>query len=256
MGRHNHSEDMDGRCCFGFLSVCFPGLRAPAQRCTSQERSTTSSGSSRSIETNSISSDAIDTSDESSPSGELESSSSELWSSMDNLQTTCSADSEVTSEDSDPQERVRRATASFLQWKNKEYVPLSEDEKRVIKEYRKVVAQEDGSHESMRAPQHRRRASKKPMMREGKRTVLDVPAEDGALIERRRRNIRFVAAMVASKEVDVHNNEFVVVEETGEKVPELPRRASILRKSSMADLAEEPPAFREDLSSNPPEGEG
>ncbi|AYU81497.1 hypothetical protein, unknown function [Leishmania donovani] len=256
MCRNNNSEDGDCPGCFGFLASWIPGLRYPAKRCMSQDRSTFSSCSSGSMDTKGASNDVTDVDDESPLSEESRSSSTGSWSSMGDLQTTESAESDAPSEESDPQERVRRATASFLQWKNKEYVPLSPDEKRAIKEYRKTVAQEEGTYTSTRAQRQRGGAPKELISREDEWVDLGTPVEDGGLVRRRNRKIRFVAAVIASKEVDVHNDGLVVVTDTGEEVPELPRCASILRTSCVKHLTEEPPVFVEDLNSCMLEEEG
>lgn len=256
MCRNNDSEDGDCLGCCGFLASWFPGLRYPAQRCTSPDRSTSSSCSSGSMGTMGASNDVTDVDDENLLSEELQSSSTGSWSSMGDLQTTESAESDAPSEESDPDERVRRATASFLQWKNKEYVPLSLDEKRAIKEYRKMVAQEEGSYTSTRAQRQRDRAPKLFISREDDWVDLGSPAEGDGLARRRSRKIRFVAAVIASKEVDVHNDGLVVLTDAGEEVPELPRSASILRMSCVKNLTEEAPVFVEDLNSCMMEDEG
>ncbi|CBZ29340.1 hypothetical protein, unknown function [Leishmania mexicana MHOM/GT/2001/U1103] len=255
MRRNDSSEDGDSLGCCGFLVSWFPGLRYPTARQTSQVRSTSSRCSSGSMDTKGDSNDVTDADDESLLSEELRSSSTGSWRSMDDLQTTESAESDAPSEESDPHERVRRATESFLQWKNKEYVPLSLNEKRAIKEYRKAVAHEEGSYTSTRAQRQREGTSKQLILREDEWVDLGCPNEGGGPVRHRSRKIRFVAAVIANK-VDVHNDGLVVATDAGEEVPELPRCASILRSSCVEHLTEEPPVFVEDLISCMLEEEG
>lgn len=279
MGRHSPDDDEgggDSRGCFHFLSVWFPGLRSPSERRAAQEASSRSSrgssyssgtsgsstGSAGSSESKSASLNSFDdgdsrsshnASDSSSSSSPTSTSSSHAsWNNLGEFTSSSdSADLEAASAESDPQERARRAAESFMQWKDKEYVPLSADEKRAIKEYRKTVAQEQGTYMSSRAQRPRPGGQKRHNSREGEAVNLNSPAAGGRLMRRRSSKIRFTAAVVASKATDVHNDAVVVTTEEGEEVPALPRSASILRKSSLRDVSAEPPVFMEDIEHTP-----
>jgi hypothetical protein len=149
---------------------------------------------------------------------------------------------DVLSVESDPQERARRAAESFLQWKNKEYVPLSADEKRAIKEYRKAVAQEEGTYMSTRAQRPRPDAPRREKTREGDYIPLDDPAENYAL-KRRHSQIRFTEAVAAPAAADVHNEAVLVPLDDGVAIPALKPTASILSKSSLTDVVDDVPLF-------------
>ncbi|KAG5497138.1 hypothetical protein GH5_01673 [Leishmania sp. Ghana 2012 LV757] len=253
MGRHSDSEDRGSRGCYELLASWFPGLRRPTQRRASRDESTSLSCSSSSTNSKSAASDATDEDDRSQSFDELGSLPSQSWNSAGDVVSTDSAESDGPSEESDPQERARRAAASFLQWKNKEYVPLSGDEKRAIKEYRRAVAQEEGSYMSTRAQRPLDGAPRRLTPRTDECDLVG-PADGCVLMRRRSSKIRFIAAVVASRAVNVHNDALVVTG-AGEEVPALPRFASILRSSSMTRPTEEPPVFLEDSEKCMPGGE-
>ncbi|KAK7197542.1 hypothetical protein NESM_000704100 [Novymonas esmeraldas] len=267
MGRDNVSDDGDGggrRGCFAFLALWFPGLRRPDDRRSAQSSTSYSTGSSESTESKDSSYNMSDDTDEESPSfDEQDSSSSSVqslsvgsgqtarsssagsWSSIGDIPSSDTSNSDSQSTESDPEERARRAAESFLRWKDKEYVPLSSEEKRAIKEYRKSVANEEGTYMSTRAQRPRPGDAKRRASREDECVQLSSPADGGGLVRRRSSKIRFTAAVVAHRAANPHNEEVVVVvTEAGEEVPALPRSASILQRSS---ITEEPPVFVEDL---------
>ncbi|KAG5496019.1 hypothetical protein JIQ42_02905 [Leishmania sp. Namibia] len=245
MGRRSDSEDRSSGDCYELLASWFLGLRRPTQRRASRGESTSLSCSSSSTNSKSAASDATDEDDESQSFDELGSLPPQSWNSAGDVVSTDSAESDGPSEESDPQERARRAAASFLRWKNKEYVPLSGDEKRAIKEYRRAVAQEEGSYMSTRAQRPLDGAPRRLTPRTDECVDLVSPADGCVLMRRRSSKIRFIAAVVASRAVNVHNDALVVTG-AGEEVPALPRSASILRSSSMTRPTEEPPVFVED----------
>lgn len=149
---------------------------------------------------------------------------------------------DIFSVESDPQERARRAAESFLQWKDKAYVPLNSEEKRAIKEYRKTVASEEGTYMSTRAQRPRPDGPRREKTREGDYIPLDNPVENVAL-KRRHSQIRFTEAVAAPVVADVHNEAVFVPLEDGVEIPALRPTASILSKSSMADVVDEVPFF-------------
>ncbi|KAG5472175.1 hypothetical protein CUR178_02851 [Leishmania enriettii] len=255
MGRRSNSEDRGSRGCYELFASWFPGLLRPPQRRASQDESTSVSCTSSSTNSKSAASDATDEDNERRSFDELLSLTSQSWNSAGDVVSTDSAESDGPSEESDPQERARRAAASFLQWRNKEYVPLSGDEKRAIKEYRRAVAQEEGSYMSTRAQRPLDGAPRRLTPRTDECVDPVGPAEGCVLMRRRSSKIRFIAAVVASRAVNVHNDALVVTG-AGEEVPVLPRSASILRDSSMTRPTEEPPVFVEDSEKWLPGEEG
>ncbi|KAG5471500.1 hypothetical protein LSCM1_01593 [Leishmania martiniquensis] len=240
MGRHDDSEDEGSRCCCELLASWFPGLRRPPQHRPSRDESIYSTRSSASSK--GAGSDAVDEDDESRSFDEFGPIRFGSWNSMGDLMSTATSESEAPSVESDPQERARRAATSFLKWKDKEYVPLSYDEKRAIKEYRKAIAQEEGSYTSTRAQRPPDGTSRQVTSRAEECVPLDDSTDGCTLVRRRSSQIRFTAAVVASRAVDVHNDA-LVVRGAGEEVPALPRSASILRSSSVTRSTEEPPVF-------------
>ncbi|CAJ1031874.1 hypothetical protein, conserved [Leishmania lindenbergi] len=246
MGYPSNTEDGEGCGCCGFLAAWFPGLRSSSPRRPIQDEST-SSHSSGSPGSKSISYDGAGEENERLSFDELGSSATGLWDSVGGLASPDSLDSDAPSDESDPQERARRAAASFLQWKNKEYVPLSSDEKRAIKEYRKSIAQEEGSYMNARAQRSQERTPKRFTSHVDECANLDCSTECGELMRRRSSAIRFIPAAMASKAVGVHNDAHIEVTDAGEEVPALLHSASILQQSYVTSLTEESPAFVEDL---------
>lgn len=125
--------------------------------------------------------------------------------------------------ESDPQQRALRAAESFRQWSNKEYVPLTSEEKRALKEHRRSMASEEGTYMNSRA----QRPNPGETPKETEEFVdLNDPDEHHALA-RRRSQIRFTEAVIAD----------VVV-----AVP-LQRTGSILSNAMEEQVVDEIPVF-------------
>ena len=258
-----------GSCC-GVCVDCIPATRNPAQRAPaaprtnplevindrSYEEKSTSYITTSSDDNDEDSGSDSDSTKSSTSSSTTSSSSSSTTSTSSSISTSSSSSSSLSHSDSlisfesadgfstesDPQERARRAAQSFLQWKDKEYVPLSSEEKRAIKEYRKAVAQEEGTYMSTRAQRPRPDAPRREKTREGDYIPLDDPAENYAL-KRRHSQIRFTEAVAAPAVLDVHNEAELIVLDDGGEIPALKPTASILSKSSLCDVVDEVPRF-------------
>ncbi|KPI85711.1 hypothetical protein ABL78_5243 [Leptomonas seymouri] len=228
----------------GHLVESIPATRSPSQRVPAQRRLNPLAAArqghydDKSTSYSTYGSDDDGSGPASNMASVVTSSSSEVSiSSNSQGDNVAGFDDDVFSVESDPQERARRAAESFLQWKDKEYIPLNGEEKRVIKEHRKTMAMEEGTYMSSRAQRPRPNAPHREVVREGDCIPLEEPESTG--LRRRSSLVRFTKAAALPVATDVHNEIVLVPLEDGLEIPALKPTASILSKSSIAEAAHE-----------------